>query len=119
MDSVQFLFGNYIAGSLIVPDLVVTYMPLNISPTADVDKLHTNLYPSCAVTRSQTRRELLNQTSVENIDSFIKWDLYYLFSQSETFDGEPIDFDSVSISSEHCKVVKSESPVETQSTYHE
>ena len=40
VDGVSFLLGNDIAASLIVPDPIVTNDPLNISPTADVERLY-------------------------------------------------------------------------------
>ena len=88
MDGVSFLLGNGIADSLVVPDLAVTNQPLNISPTADVERLYPDLYPSCAVTRSQARRELSNQPSM-NTESSNEWGLNDLFSEMESHDEKP------------------------------
>ena len=66
VDGVSFLLGNDIAGSLVVPDPVVTNEPLSVSPTAEVEKLYPDLFPSCAVTRSQARRELSNPLKTES-----------------------------------------------------
>ena len=89
VDGVSLLHGNNIAGSLVVPDPIVTNDLLNTSPIADVERLYPDLYPACAVTRSQAWHELSNQPSM-NIDSSDERDLNDLFSEMESHDGEPV-----------------------------
>ena len=54
---VQLLLGNDLAGSLVVPNLTVVESPLETSPTEALDTATPHLFPSCAVTRSQSKNK--------------------------------------------------------------
>ena len=62
VSGVAFLLGNYIAGKLVVPEPIVTLSPLSDSPTTDLENKFPKLFPSCAVTRSQSLK-------LENLNS--------------------------------------------------
>ena len=55
VEGVDFLLGNDIAGSLVVPNPVVCSTPLDEDPAAEVGKTFEGIFPSCAVTRSQVK----------------------------------------------------------------
>ena len=52
---VQMLLGNDLAGSLVIHNLTIVEFLLNESPTKTLDVTAPDLFPSCAVTRSQTK----------------------------------------------------------------
>ncbi|KAK3885892.1 hypothetical protein Pcinc_009910 [Petrolisthes cinctipes] len=56
LEGVSFLLGNDIAGKLIVPDPVVCSEPLSVNQTADLEENFVGLFPSCAATRSKTKK---------------------------------------------------------------
>ena len=51
---VDLILGNDLAGSMVVPPPEITKLPSNTTPTVVEDHLHPNIFPLCAVTRSQT-----------------------------------------------------------------
>ncbi|XP_050730790.1 protein NYNRIN-like [Eriocheir sinensis] len=51
----NFLLANDLAGELVIPPLITNNPPLSYNPTADMEKEQPHLFPSCAVTRAQTR----------------------------------------------------------------
>ncbi|XP_076061605.1 uncharacterized protein LOC143037351 [Oratosquilla oratoria] len=51
---VDLILGNDLAGSMVVPPPDITKLPSNETPTVVEDHLHPNIFPLCAVTRSQT-----------------------------------------------------------------
>lgn len=50
---VNFILGNDLAGSGLIPNLVIKDKPLETSPTAHLDKEQPHIFPVCAITRSQ------------------------------------------------------------------
>ena len=56
VSGVQFLLGNDLAGNLVVPDPIVVEKPLLEDPSADLVREFPDIFPSCVVTRSQSRK---------------------------------------------------------------
>ena len=86
VDGVTFLMGNDIAGNLVVPDPVVCSKPLEVDPMAELVKHDPDLFPVCAVTRSQSKK-ILKVNSDEPAHSREKegdfeYNLCGLFSES-------------------------------------
>ncbi|CAI5652968.1 uncharacterized protein LOC109203092 [Oreochromis niloticus] len=65
IEGVAMLLGNDIAGGLVLPRLEVLDNPLN-QKTSDVS-MHPGLYPACAITRAQARKD----TDVDLSDSVL------------------------------------------------
>lgn len=59
----QLILGNDLAGTVVVPNLEVVNSPLKESPTAKLEEKQPDLFPLCAVTRSQSQQDG-NQTSI-------------------------------------------------------
>ena len=69
VEGVTFLLGNDIAGCCVIPDPVVCSNPLNFDPALKLTEENPGLFPSCAVTRSQSR-DTAKDTDVDldNVD---------------------------------------------------
>lgn len=55
VEGVTFLLGNDIAGCRVIPDPVVCSNPLNFDPAVKLTEQNPGLFPSCVVTRSQSK----------------------------------------------------------------
>ncbi|XP_042215540.1 uncharacterized protein K02A2.6-like [Homarus americanus] len=66
---VTFLLGNVIAGASVVPDPVVSSTPTVENNTGLIEEEYPDLFPLCAVTRSQTLRNK-SQDVVQLLQSF-------------------------------------------------
>lgn len=85
---VHLLLGNDLAGELVVPNLKVVDNPLLVNPTEDIDKVQPHLFPSCAVTRSQSR----NRSSPPVSATLPSEDLYSkVISKSELIKAQESD----------------------------
>ena len=54
---VGFLLANELAGSLVMPNMKVVEIPLAENPTRDLEITDPELFPMCAVTRSQSEKQ--------------------------------------------------------------
>ncbi|XP_037776712.1 uncharacterized protein LOC119573573 [Penaeus monodon] len=65
------LLGNDVAGGCVVPDPIVRPVPAGVNPTESLENEYPYLFPSCAVTRSVSKRidEETSQTNVPNFDN--------------------------------------------------
>ena len=55
VEGVTFLLGNDIASCRVIPDPVVCSNPLNFDPAVNLTEQNPGLFPSCVVTRSQSK----------------------------------------------------------------
>lgn len=92
---VQFLLGNDLAGSLVIPQPVVFPIPADVDPILMVDE-EGSLFPDCVVTRSQVRHCATSMTpsidtNMESRDSLLT-DIRDLFNSenTETFENVPV-----------------------------
>lgn len=58
---VTFLLGNDLAGDIVVPNPVVVKTPTQENNTKDIESEHPNIFPSCVVTRAQSRQEAVDK----------------------------------------------------------
>ncbi|KAK3890606.1 hypothetical protein Pcinc_005454 [Petrolisthes cinctipes] len=54
ISGIQLILGNDLAGSMVVPTPEIVKTPCAHSPTLVEDHIHPEIFPLCAVTRSQT-----------------------------------------------------------------
>ena len=88
---VDFILGNDLAGSLVVPLPVVVSVPSTESPTKDLERHDPLLFPTCVVTRSQAKAQTSDVFSTEDYP-----DLSSLFpDHSVDFLNLPITTDSL------------------------
>ncbi|XP_076060345.1 uncharacterized protein LOC143036674 [Oratosquilla oratoria] len=74
VEGVSFLLGNDIAGKLIVPDPVVSMTPLEWDPAEGLESECGDIFPACAVTRSQARMKTSEETADMDISSLFNVD---------------------------------------------
>ncbi|KAK3893403.1 hypothetical protein Pcinc_002774 [Petrolisthes cinctipes] len=89
---VDFILGNDLASSLVVPLPVVVKVPIEQSPTEDLEKEDPLLFPTCVLTRNRVKEQTSGQMeSTEDCSG-----LQSLFlNQSEDFVKLPITTDNL------------------------
>ncbi|XP_076067771.1 uncharacterized protein LOC143040578 [Oratosquilla oratoria] len=70
----SFLLGKDIAGKLIVPDTVVCTTPLEWDPADGLESECGDIFPACAVTRSQARMKTSEETTDMEVSSLFNKD---------------------------------------------
>ena len=58
------ILGNDLAGSLVHPPLIICKSPLLKSPTGDLEQAQPGLFPSCAITRSQSKAGKITESTL-------------------------------------------------------
>ncbi|KAK4319615.1 hypothetical protein Pmani_009471 [Petrolisthes manimaculis] len=94
---VQFLLGNDLAGSLVIPQPIVCPIPADVDPVLTTVEEDESLFPDCVVTRSQVRQREGSTTpssdasNMESRDSFLT-DIRDLFNSenTETYENVPV-----------------------------
>ncbi|XP_063585382.1 uncharacterized protein LOC134762766 [Penaeus indicus] len=76
------LLGNDVAGECVVPDPIVRPVPSGVNPTESLENEYPYLFPSCAVTRSVSKR-IDKETSPTNVPNFDNLTISSLFNEEE------------------------------------
>lgn len=113
----NFLLANDLAGELVVPLLVTTDSPLPYNPTADMEKDNPNLFPSCAVTRAQSKAvvQMLPQPSTTT-PHMSKINLGKVFSEQLLAEAQQ---DDVTLSRFHTRTVPKDQITQSPSFYYQ
>ena len=71
VEGVSMLLGNDLAGGKVVPEIRVVKAPVVEASTEQLVEEFPDVFPACAVTRSQTRSKLSNEADFSLSDSFM------------------------------------------------